>query len=70
MESEGVMRRTKIDPIEAAKSLAKTTEDLRDHNNEKESRQSESWIGSLEKLRLRTEEQKALNDAHDAKKRK
>lgn len=64
------MKRPKIDPAEAAKSLAKTTENLRNHINDKESRSNESWIGSLEKLRLRTEEQKAINDAHDAKKRR
>lgn len=64
------MKRGRIDPKEAVKTLAETTEELRKHNNEKEFKASASWIGSLEKLRLRTEEQKALNDAHDAKKRK
>ena len=44
-------------------SLATATELLRQHIREAEEREDLSWRGSLEKLRLRTEEQKAHNDA-------
>lgn len=45
------------------KTLAEAVEALRLHNNAAEAREDLGWRGSLEKLRLRTEEQKAHNDA-------
>jgi hypothetical protein len=51
-----------------ANNLASAVELLRRHNEAAEAREDLAWRGSLEKLRLRTEEQKALNDAREAKK--
>jgi hypothetical protein len=51
-----------------ANDLASAVELLRQHNAAAEAREDLSWRGSLEKLRLRTEEQKALNDTRESKK--
>lgn len=57
-------------PGKVVEDLAKATESLRVHNIEAEARDDVKWKISLEALRLRTEEQKSLNDAYAAKKRK
>jgi hypothetical protein len=53
-----------------ATTLAEVVEALRLHINSAEARDDLAWRGSLEKLRLRTEEQKALNDARRARERR
>jgi hypothetical protein len=53
-----------------AKTLAEAVEALRLHNIAAEAREDLAWRGSLEKLRLQTEEQKTHNDAHAAKVRR
>jgi hypothetical protein len=52
------------------KTLAEAVEALRLHFAAVEDREDLAWRGSLEKLRLQTEEQKAHNDAHVAKVRR
>lgn len=51
-----------------AATLADAVEALRQHIAAAEAREDLSWRGSLEKLRLQTEEQKRHNDAHAAAK--